>query len=54
MTPNASLRTLPQASWSDEDKLNFLRDVQTRIRYGSFTWDPPNLLATSTVDAKFT
>lgn len=45
----------PLESWSDKDLHIFLRELFTRYRtFGSFTWNPPNVPAASTVDTTLT
>jgi hypothetical protein len=44
----------PQDRWSDREIGSFLREIFTRIKFGSFTWDPPSVSANTTVDTTLT
>jgi hypothetical protein len=36
------------------DVYKFQREIHTRLKFGSFTWNPPNVPAASTVDTVLT
>ncbi len=39
---------------SDKEKMRWMRQVATRIRWGSFTWNAPNCPANTTTDTTLT
>lgn len=45
---------LPQDRWKSVEIFSFLREIYTRIKCGSFTWDPPNVPADSAVSTTLT
>ncbi len=45
---------LPQERWSDAERAMFLREIYRRSTFSSFTWNPPNVPAASTVDTTLT
>lgn len=45
---------LPQDNWKERDTYVFLREVWTRIKADTFTWDPPNLASGVTTDTTLT
>lgn len=46
---------LPQENWGGTPEIRrFLREIHTRTKFGSFTWNPPNVPAASTVDTVLT
>lgn len=54
MTSWASAAPL-ERTWDDKDLYVFLREIYTRHRtFGTFTWNPPNVPASSTVDTTLT
>jgi hypothetical protein len=42
--------TKPLEKWTSKELYAFLREVWYRPKSNSFTWDPPNIPANSTVD----
>jgi|GEM_PF-3430610 len=46
--------SFPQESWKDSDSRGFLREIHKRIKFGSFTWNPPNCAANTTTDTTLT
>jgi hypothetical protein len=44
----------PQDRWSDREISTYLREIFTRLKFGSFDWDPPNVAANTTVDTTLT
>jgi len=44
----------PQDRWSDRETFSFLREIHTRFKHGSFTWNPPSVGANTTVDTTLT
>ena len=42
------------ATWNDRDLYKFFRDIRERFSWVSFTWNPPNIPAASTVDTTLT
>ena len=46
----------PQDTWKPDGReiFAFLREIYTRDKFGSFTWNPPNVPAASTVDTTLT
>ncbi|HYF52976.1 MAG TPA: hypothetical protein VEA41_01820 [Salinarimonas sp.] len=45
---------LPQDTWGDRDTMSFLREVHTRIKAASFTWNPASVSAGATLDTTLT
>jgi hypothetical protein len=44
-----------ESTWKDKELYVFLREIFVRGRtFGTFTWDPPNVPGTSTVDTTLT
>lgn len=39
---------------SDREAYTFLREIHTRCKFGSFTWDAPSIAANTTVDTALT
>lgn len=37
----------PQHSWGDKEKTDFSREIHARLKFGSFTWNPPAVGATT-------
>jgi len=50
----AWLAAFPQERWELPDIRRFLREIHGRTKFGSFTWNPPNVPANSTVDTVLT
>lgn len=44
----------PQDKWSAFENAAFLREIYTRLKFGSFTWNPPEVGAATTVDTTLT
>lgn len=44
----------PQDNQNDKETFRFLRELWNRLRFSAFTWNPPNVGATSTVDTTLT
>lgn len=44
----------PQDTWKDSERMQFLREFYTRLKFGSFTWNPPSIGANTTVDTTLT
>lgn len=44
----------PQERWKEPERFFFFREVYRRLKFGSFTWNPPNVPAASTVDTVLT
>lgn len=44
----------PQDRWSDREISAYLREIFTRLKFGSFTWNPPNVGGNTTVDTTLT
>jgi hypothetical protein len=44
----------PQDRWTDRENSAFFREIFTRVKFGSFDWNPPNVAANSTVDTALT
>lgn len=44
----------PLDKWSDVEWGNWAREISSRFRWGSFTWNAPNVPAASTVDTTIT
>ncbi len=45
---------LPQDTWKDPEFWSWQREIYRRGKFGSFTWNPPNVPAASTVDTTLT
>jgi hypothetical protein len=45
---------LPQERQQPPEVFSFLREIYRRTKFGSFTWNPPNVPAASTVDTTLT
>lgn len=45
---------IPKDTWTDAEQFRAWRDQVTREVFGSFTWNPPNVAATSAVDTTLT
>lgn len=45
---------VPTSHWQDPERLKWMVDISTRLRWNQFTWDPPNVGANSTVDTTLT
>lgn len=45
---------LPQDKWKDPERFNFYREIYRRVKFGTVTWNPPNVPAASTVDTVLT
>lgn len=45
---------LPQERWEKAEQFTFFREIYQRVKFSSFTWNPPNVPATSTVDTTLT
>lgn len=43
-----------EQTWEDKELYSFLREIHRRLVFGSFTWNPPNVPAASTVDTTLT
>lgn len=44
----------PQLRWELDDYRRFVTEMYTRFKFGSVTWNPPNVPAASTVDTVLT
>jgi hypothetical protein len=44
----------PLDNWSMREVFAFLREIYARPKWNSFTWNPPNVPANSTVDTTLT
>jgi len=40
----------PQENWKPREMWSFLRELWSRPKFGTFTWDPPSIAATTTTD----
>jgi hypothetical protein len=45
---------LPQDQWKEREISSFLREIHTRWKCDTFTWDPPNVPANSVVSTTLT
>jgi len=45
---------LPQDTWDEHKKMDFLREIWHRLKFGTFTWDPPSVTASSHADTTLT
>jgi len=43
-----------EGTWKERDLYVFLREISTRFKADSFSWNPPNVPANSTVDTTLT
>ena len=44
----------PRRTWSEEDRLGWMREVSARVRWGTFTLNPGSIAANSTEDTTVT
>lgn len=47
-------RLLPQATWGDRERLDFFKEIVTRLKFASFTFDPANVTAGTTLTTVLT
>lgn len=45
---------VPQDTWKERDTASFLREIHTRLRFGSFSWNPPSVASATAVDTTLT
>lgn len=44
----------PQANWTDRERLNFFQEIATRFKFATFTFDPANVPAGTTLTTTLT
>ena len=44
----------PRRTWSEDDRLGWMRDIQARLRWGTFALNPGSIAANSTEDVTAT